>query len=284
MVDISQNHIRTQGLHSSLSYVARTDLDYGTLLCWGTNSLGEQQEPCIFKVVPAEEPRAPSNCTVLHDEDIAAENWTSSETAIHHHQSRRAMGSVLAIRCLSNNNLELSPKFSALVYDAHSKRLLANVSNSSAPEFFIRGVDRISDLDILIRTSTSRGVSETATVRMRTSVDIAEKRTAQVRHNPSQSPILETQTGNTHETAPSGGTKSNSGFVPVLAVALGTLGCLVALTLVAFIFVLVKKHTRSTQLMTIPCSLAESPDSNPDVVPDFGKFSFPSGLFFLFEI
>jgi hypothetical protein len=29
------------------------ELDYGTILCWAENSLGEQQEPCSFHIIPA---------------------------------------------------------------------------------------------------------------------------------------------------------------------------------------------------------------------------------------
>lgn len=30
-----------------------TELDYGTLLCWGRNELGMQKAPCVFHVIPA---------------------------------------------------------------------------------------------------------------------------------------------------------------------------------------------------------------------------------------
>ena len=30
-----------------------TELDYGSLLCWGINELGKQEEPCVFAILPA---------------------------------------------------------------------------------------------------------------------------------------------------------------------------------------------------------------------------------------
>jgi hypothetical protein len=27
--------------------------DYGTLLCWGSNEMGMQTEPCVFNIIPA---------------------------------------------------------------------------------------------------------------------------------------------------------------------------------------------------------------------------------------
>ncbi|KAF2367489.1 Immunoglobulin-like domain [Trinorchestia longiramus] len=65
MVDISAEHITNSGLNSTLSYVARTELDFGTLLCWGTNILGAQAKPCKFQVIPLELPKPPTNCTLL---------------------------------------------------------------------------------------------------------------------------------------------------------------------------------------------------------------------------
>ena len=32
---------------------SRTELDYGNLLCWGRNSVGVQQDPCVFHLIPA---------------------------------------------------------------------------------------------------------------------------------------------------------------------------------------------------------------------------------------
>lgn len=31
----------------------RSPQDYGTLLCWGSNELGRQVDPCIFNILPA---------------------------------------------------------------------------------------------------------------------------------------------------------------------------------------------------------------------------------------
>ncbi|GIX98349.1 uncharacterized protein CEXT_775651 [Caerostris extrusa] len=39
---------------SIATYIPRTEYDYGTLLCWGKNSVGTQKEPCVFTVIPAD--------------------------------------------------------------------------------------------------------------------------------------------------------------------------------------------------------------------------------------
>lgn len=40
---------------STLTYKPTTDMDYGTVMCWATNSAGEQTEPCVFHIIGAGE-------------------------------------------------------------------------------------------------------------------------------------------------------------------------------------------------------------------------------------
>lgn len=44
----------------------QSDADYGTVLCWGINSIGVQSEPCAFQIIPAGKPEALINCTVAN--------------------------------------------------------------------------------------------------------------------------------------------------------------------------------------------------------------------------
>uniref|UniRef100_A0A0A9XSS5 Kin of IRRE-like protein 3 n=3 Tax=Lygus hesperus TaxID=30085 RepID=A0A0A9XSS5_LYGHE len=51
---------------STLSYVPQSELDYGTVMCWATNTAGRQEEPCVFQIIPAGKPDQPSNCTLVN--------------------------------------------------------------------------------------------------------------------------------------------------------------------------------------------------------------------------
>ena len=42
-----------------------TETGAGQVLCWASNSVGEQEEPCIFRVVPLGAPRTPQKCKVV---------------------------------------------------------------------------------------------------------------------------------------------------------------------------------------------------------------------------
>ena len=41
-------------------------MDYGSLMCWATNSVGRQEKPCVYHLIPAGRPEPVSNCTVLN--------------------------------------------------------------------------------------------------------------------------------------------------------------------------------------------------------------------------
>lgn len=41
-------------------------MDYGTLMCWADNVVGQQREPCVFHIIAAGKPDAPYNCTLIN--------------------------------------------------------------------------------------------------------------------------------------------------------------------------------------------------------------------------
>ena len=46
------------------NYKPSTEEDHGQVLCWASNSLGEQSMPCVFRVVPLASPAPPQDCEV----------------------------------------------------------------------------------------------------------------------------------------------------------------------------------------------------------------------------
>lgn len=41
-------------------------MDYGTLMCWADNAVGQQKEPCVFHIIAAGKPDSPYNCTLIN--------------------------------------------------------------------------------------------------------------------------------------------------------------------------------------------------------------------------
>ncbi|KAK7074662.1 hypothetical protein SK128_011972 [Halocaridina rubra] len=58
--------VASQGMVSVASYAPKSHLDYGTLLCWAFNDIGEQMIPCAFAIIPAGPPDPPKNCTIIN--------------------------------------------------------------------------------------------------------------------------------------------------------------------------------------------------------------------------
>lgn len=42
------------------------EMDYGTLMCWADNVVGQQKEPCVFHIIAAGKPDSPYNCTLMN--------------------------------------------------------------------------------------------------------------------------------------------------------------------------------------------------------------------------
>ena len=46
------------------NYKSSAEEGHGQVLCWASNSLGEQYNPCVFRVVPLGSPAPPRDCRV----------------------------------------------------------------------------------------------------------------------------------------------------------------------------------------------------------------------------
>lgn len=52
--EVDQSRFGTgNGSTSELHYTPKSERDYGTLACWGRNTIARQAEPCVFQLVPA---------------------------------------------------------------------------------------------------------------------------------------------------------------------------------------------------------------------------------------
>lgn len=74
-LDVPSERFSHNGTYSVLRYTAHSDHDYGTLTCAAENSVGVQQEPCVFTVISASLPGQPRNCTLLNQTSSSVEVW-----------------------------------------------------------------------------------------------------------------------------------------------------------------------------------------------------------------
>jgi hypothetical protein len=59
-IDVPQARYRTSTpangpstSQSNLTYTPMTEMDYGTVMCWASNTAGQQKEPCVFHIIAA---------------------------------------------------------------------------------------------------------------------------------------------------------------------------------------------------------------------------------------
>ncbi|XP_029178179.1 nephrin-like isoform X6 [Nylanderia fulva] len=156
-VDIPQAHVTSDRARSMASYTPMTELDYGTLLCWGSNDQGSQLEPCVFHIVPAGRPDTPHNCTLL--------NQTTDS---------------IYVECIESFDGGLPQKFTIEVErEAGSSKGPATVYNytSKVPTFYVGNLDPGSSYEVSVYSTNAKGRSETVRFRAAT-LNLPERRTA----------------------------------------------------------------------------------------------------------
>ncbi|PSN36432.1 hypothetical protein C0J52_11657 [Blattella germanica] len=126
VIDIPAAHFTTDRARSTASYTPMTELDYGTLLCWGRNELGLQKAPCVFHVIPAGKPDGLQNCSIV--------NQTAES---------------LHVECTDGFDGGLPQEFVMEVYDAATQALVSNVT-SKAPVFTVTGLESGLGFDIAL--------------------------------------------------------------------------------------------------------------------------------------
>ncbi|KAK8783563.1 hypothetical protein V5799_010073 [Amblyomma americanum] len=107
----------SDGSCSIAAYVPRDRTDYGTLLCWASNKVGRQREPCRFEIVPRGPPKPPYNCTLS--------NQTEDAFLAECSEDPRGRG--------------MYQMYGLEVHDSSCSRLLANLS-ADRPSFWVHGV------------------------------------------------------------------------------------------------------------------------------------------------
>ncbi|KAF8773656.1 Neural cell adhesion molecule 2 like protein [Argiope bruennichi] len=140
---------------SIASYVPRSKMDYGTLSCWGRNSIGVQRQPCIFSIVPAGPPDPLQNCTLVS---------FSSTTFV--------------VNCTQGvDDGGMKPKFHLIAVSMRDSKDIKNISLvNDEPEFLVRGLNPGTTYELVMYASNAKGRSTTIEL-LATTLYRAERRT-----------------------------------------------------------------------------------------------------------
>ncbi|XP_032571301.1 uncharacterized protein LOC6610067 isoform X4 [Drosophila sechellia] len=151
-VDIPASQVAVDRGRSIAHYTPMTENDYGTLLCWATNEIGDQSEPCVYTIFPAGEPDPLLNCTVL--------NQTSTG---------------FQIECIEGFNGGLQQDFIMEVYMNGTTRH-PKISKSKRPYFEVNGLVPGMGYNVFLIANNSKGRSNATILQVYTLKD-PEKQT-----------------------------------------------------------------------------------------------------------
>ncbi|XP_032676451.1 nephrin-like isoform X5 [Odontomachus brunneus] len=173
-VDIPQAHVTSDRTRSIASYTPMTELDYGTLLCWGSNDQGTQLEPCVYHIVPAGRPDTPHNCSLL--------NQTTDSIYV---ECIEGFDGGLPQKFTMQVDREIGPGKSggssatagAAAAAASSSTTTVYNQTSKLPTFSVNNLDPGSTYEVSIYSTNAKGRSETVHFRA-TTLNLPERRTA----------------------------------------------------------------------------------------------------------
>ncbi|OXA61211.1 Nephrin [Folsomia candida] len=139
-LEVPSQRFRSVGTRSVVTYTPMTELDYGTLLCWASNKIGDQRVPCVYHVIAAGRPDTVHNCTV-------ANHSTDS----------------FFLYCTEGFNGGLPQSFILELRESQSDKLKANLT-SHVPAFAVAGLEPGFTFTASVYAFNNKGRSEAASV------------------------------------------------------------------------------------------------------------------------
>ncbi|KAK7083410.1 hypothetical protein SK128_028178 [Halocaridina rubra] len=163
---VSKSLVQSRGMSSNIKVTPLRQDDYGRLLCRATNSIGQQQQPCIISLIPAGPPEMPSNCSAeLQDTDelkeAEDESWTDDSEEKTENEGEGPDSSWIIVKCFEGFNGGLRQLF--LLEAWQNGRLLTNLS-SDIPEWVLIGVRMGTGITLTITSQNDRGQSKPVTL------------------------------------------------------------------------------------------------------------------------
>ncbi|XP_063831610.1 hemicentin-1 [Ostrinia nubilalis] len=132
----------SHGHTSTLNYTPTTDMEYGTLACYGANTVGKQKVPCLFQLVAAGRPFHLQNCSVANQSIDS-----------------------LYVECVENFDGGLPQTFLMELLELPSLIVRYNVSTNRTPPYFeIKGLPPGVSYRIDLYAVNAKGRSDVSTI------------------------------------------------------------------------------------------------------------------------
>ncbi|CAO1439809.1 unnamed protein product [Diamesa tonsa] len=148
LMDLSVNE-ETKNI---MVYKPTSESDYGTILCWGINLLGQQSDPCVFTVLPAGKPDQLTNCSIINQTQYSIE-----------------------VTCVEGFDYGYPQSFIAELYNSKEKIVFKSIS-SRTPFFDLKGLFPGHEFNVVLTAVNKRGRSQPTIIQAYT-LKIPEKHT-----------------------------------------------------------------------------------------------------------
>lgn len=172
---IPASNIFSDESQSVAQYVPMTELDYGSLLCWGINELGRQEQPCVFSLLPAG-----TTCAItLLSQNIL---FAGKPDPVSNCSVENRTHTAVIISCQPGYNggapqqfvLQIIPSAFQPSLDIQNK-----IENIHHPHFRIENLPPGTEYKVVVYAKNEKGESEKTTLRfwtMNIATEIGEKR------------------------------------------------------------------------------------------------------------
>ncbi|XP_045103585.1 nephrin-like [Portunus trituberculatus] len=155
VVDVALNLSSNSGRRSVVRYMPQTHHDFGELLCWATNRVGQQKRPCVFRVIPAAKPEAVHGCVAERNSSMPA--------------------SYVVLTCSPGWDGGLNQTFTLEVRQAAREEVLEAFRHASNPLFIITGLKVGVEYLLTVTAANSRGSSPPVTLNYTATAASADK-------------------------------------------------------------------------------------------------------------
>ncbi|CAG9105414.1 unnamed protein product [Plutella xylostella] len=122
---------------SMLRYTPVRDVDFGTISCAAHNGVGEQDAPCLYRLIAASPPQSPQNCSVS-----------------------RGGAARLRVACAPGVDGGLPQGFRLEVLELPYMLARFNFSSNSSPEFNVSGLDARVSYALRVSSLNAKGASD----------------------------------------------------------------------------------------------------------------------------
>ncbi|XP_054717865.1 nephrin-like [Uloborus diversus] len=145
----------SEGTSSTVYYTPYNMLGYGALLCWGSNTIGRQKDPCVYRVVPVGPPEVMRNCLVTNHTTVS-----------------------LLIQCEPGYDGGLPQTFHLEVYSSTNEHLRSNITAEESPTFLVEDLLTGTSFILILYAANAKGRSNSVAL-MASTLRPAERHTAE---------------------------------------------------------------------------------------------------------